>query len=95
MGVPKMRRLQSGAIRARIGAMNTRLHLKFMALLVAGSWASAADWPHWRGPDFNGSSPESGLPASFSPTNNIKWTADLPGPADLAGLRDPGPRGVP
>jgi outer membrane protein assembly factor BamB len=42
---------------------------------------SAADWPHWRGPAFNGSSPETGLPMEFSPTNNVKWVAELPGPS--------------
>jgi outer membrane protein assembly factor BamB len=41
----------------------------------------AADWPHWRGPEFNGSSPETSLPADFSPTNNVKWIADMPGPS--------------
>lgn len=39
----------------------------------------AADWPNWRGPDFNGSSPETGLPTQFSRTNNVKWAANLPG----------------
>jgi outer membrane protein assembly factor BamB len=42
---------------------------------------SAANWPQWRGPDFNGSSPETGLPSSFSKTNNLLWQAPLPGTA--------------
>ena len=46
--------------------------------LVAGS-AGAADWPQWRGPFFNGSTTESDLPAKFSQTENVAWTADLPG----------------
>lgn len=50
------------------------------SLLVACSVA-AADWSHWRGPEFNGSSPETDLPTDFSPTNNVKWTAELPGPS--------------
>ncbi|MFN0129930.1 MAG: PQQ-binding-like beta-propeller repeat protein [Verrucomicrobiales bacterium] len=41
----------------------------------------AADWPNWRGPHFNGSTEAKGLPASFSPTENVKWKAMLPGPA--------------
>lgn len=41
--------------------------------------ALAADWPHWRGPAFNGSSPETNLPTKFSTTENVKWVADLPG----------------
>lgn len=42
---------------------------------------SAADWPNWRGPDFNGASAEKNLPAEFSKTDNVKWVAELPGPA--------------
>lgn len=41
----------------------------------------AADWPQWRGPAFNGSSPETGLPAVFSPTENMRWKVAMPGPA--------------
>ncbi|MCC6352847.1 MAG: PQQ-like beta-propeller repeat protein [Verrucomicrobiae bacterium] len=43
--------------------------------------AGAADWRHWRGPEFNGSSPETGLPATWSKTKNVAWRADLPGPS--------------
>jgi outer membrane protein assembly factor BamB len=39
----------------------------------------AADWPHWRGPNFDGSSPEKALPSSWSVTENVKWKAPLPG----------------
>jgi outer membrane protein assembly factor BamB len=40
---------------------------------------AAADWPNWRGPAYNGTSPEKDLPVEFSPTNHVKWTAPLPG----------------
>lgn len=39
----------------------------------------AADWPGWRGPDGNGVSSEKSLPEKWSATENIKWTAPLPG----------------
>ena len=39
----------------------------------------AENWPHWRGPYFNGSSEEKGLPAQFSKTQNVRWSAPLPG----------------
>lgn len=42
---------------------------------------AAADWGQWRGPNFNGSSPETGLPAKWSKTEGIAWTLDMPGPA--------------
>lgn len=41
--------------------------------------ASAENWPQWRGPAFNGSSPEKGLPVKFSMTEGVKWSAPLPG----------------
>ena len=43
--------------------------------------ASAEDWPHWRGPHFNGSSNETDLPDRWSPTENIAWKTPLPGPS--------------
>jgi len=43
--------------------------------------AMAADWPNWRGPNFNGSAEAAGLPTTFSPTENVRWKAGLPGPA--------------
>ncbi len=49
--------------------------------LMAAAPAQAANWPHWRGPYFNGASEETNLPSSWSKTENIAWTADLPGAA--------------
>ena len=55
----------------------------FLLILFAVSVtrASAQDWPNWRGPEYNGSSPATGLPTKFSPTENVKWAAALPGPS--------------
>lgn len=39
----------------------------------------AADWAQWRGPDFNGTSPETGLPSKWSTTEGVKWSLDMPG----------------
>ncbi len=47
---------------------------------VTPSVTHATDWPHWRGPFFNGSTDEKNLPESWSTTANIAWTAELPGP---------------
>ena len=41
----------------------------------------AGNWPHWRGPNFDGSSSEKGLPAVFSKTEKVKWVAPMPGAA--------------
>ncbi len=43
--------------------------------------ARGENWPHWRGPNFNGSAAEKGLPDIFSKTDNVKWMAELPGPS--------------
>jgi outer membrane protein assembly factor BamB len=43
--------------------------------------SAATDWPHWRGPFFDGSSDETDLPGSWSLTENVRWVAPLPGPA--------------
>ena len=39
----------------------------------------AANWPQWRGPNFNGSTAETGLPSKWSRTENVVWRAKLPG----------------
>lgn len=51
-------------------------------LLTTGAlFAPAADWANWRGPDYNGSSSETGLPATFSQTEGVAWTCPMPGPS--------------
>jgi outer membrane protein assembly factor BamB len=50
--------------------------LSLVALL-----APASDWPQWRGPAFNGSSAETGLPSSFDKTENVLWSCPMPGPS--------------
>jgi outer membrane protein assembly factor BamB len=49
-----------------------------LSLLLPAS-VNAENWPHWRGPAYDGSSPEKNLPAKFSKTKNIKWQVALPG----------------
>ena len=41
----------------------------------------SGNWPQFRGPSYNGSTPEKGLPTQWSPTENIAWRAVLPGPS--------------
>ena len=47
-------------------------------MLLAQS-TQAANWPQWRGPNFNGFTDESNLPERWSKTENLAWTKDLPG----------------
>jgi len=62
--------------------LSRRLWPVFAALTVIS--APAENWPQWRGPDFNGSSPEKNLPVNFSKTENIAWSVALPGPGAAA-----------
>jgi len=49
------------------------------ALLAATTTIFAADnWPNWRGPSLNGVSTETGLPATWSATENVAWKLPLP-----------------
>ena len=59
----------------------TLLRYAALATLFTSSAAFAGNWAHWRGPEFNGSSPEKSLPDNFSKTENVKWVAPLPGPS--------------
>lgn len=78
-----------GANPSRVGLefLHKNMELKRVSLIaialvaLAAPLLEAANWPHWRGPNFDGSSPEQGLPAEFSKTENVKWVAVLPGPS--------------
>lgn len=48
--------------------------------LAAGSVLQAQDWPHWRGPAYNGAVAAEGLPQEFGPDKNVRWQAEMPGP---------------
>ena len=50
----------------------TRL-VPILLALVAGAAAHAENWPQWRGPRFDGTSAETGLPASWSASENVRW----------------------
>jgi outer membrane protein assembly factor BamB len=39
---------------------------------------NAADWPQWRGPELTGTSPERGLPARWSASENVAFRLALP-----------------
>ncbi|MBM4092448.1 MAG: pyrrolo-quinoline quinone, partial [Planctomycetes bacterium] len=52
-----------------------------LLVLMAVSPACGENWPHWRGPYYNGSTTETDLPADWSTTENIRWSVELPGPS--------------
>ena len=43
--------------------------------------ALAENWPQWRGAHLDGISHETGLPTTWSKTDNVAWRLPLPGPA--------------
>lgn len=58
------------------------MKLAFLALaLLTPSLRGTSDWPHWRGPHFNGSTEARNLPVDFDKTHRVKWASALPGPA--------------
>lgn len=57
------------------GAFSTTLSLCFAVI------ANAENWSQWRGPNFNGATSEKNIPATFSQTENVLWTAAMPGPS--------------
>jgi outer membrane protein assembly factor BamB len=52
--------------------------LSLMCLLLLVSVSPAENWSRFRGPNGTSVSSETGLPVSWSKTENIKWKADLP-----------------
>jgi outer membrane protein assembly factor BamB len=59
--------------------MNRRFSLPLAALSLICLFA-AADWSRFRGPGGLGLSDATGLPTTWSPTENIAWKTELPGP---------------
>ncbi|NNJ25586.1 PQQ-binding-like beta-propeller repeat protein [Alienimonas chondri] len=61
-----------------------RLLAAFAALTLAATpcISHAADWPQWRGPNFDGTSPETDLPTDWTDGGDgaIAWKTPLPGP---------------
>ena len=50
-----------------------------LVVVLSAGPGRGENWPQWRGPFFNGSTTEKDLPTKFSPTENVVWSADLPG----------------
>lgn len=50
-------------------------------ILAFSMVAGATDWPQWRGPFFDGSTDEQGVPASWDAKEGIAWVSPLPGPS--------------
>src|SRR5205814_23476 len=69
--------LQSGV--SILTVLGMRLFFALLTLSASVLAASATNWPHWRGPRFDGSTDEKNLPDDFSKTQNLAWSSPLPG----------------
>jgi len=59
-----------------------RLHILFVPVLFAVSGLKAEDnWPQFRGPNGDGHSDSTGLPLTWSETENVKWKTPIHGKA--------------
>src|SRR6188768_1322034 len=56
------------------------LQILATAITLASVSAQAENWPQWRGPAFNGTSTETGLPTTWT-KESAKWATPLPGPS--------------
>ncbi len=57
-----------------------RRSFALFATAILAPWASAENWPQWRGPKNDGHSAEKGLVTEWSETKNVVWKAKLSGP---------------
>ena len=53
--------------------------LIFLTLSILPALARGENWPGWRGPRGDGTSAESGVPTTWSATENVLWKTPLPG----------------
>jgi len=58
--------------------MRCRSALVCVVFALCAATLRAENWPQWRGPSLNGVSLERGLPVTWSKTENIEWTLELP-----------------
>src|SRR5262245_28551406 len=62
--------------------MRVFLSLLFtIACLLAPALGAEINWPQFRGPRGDGQSPNTGLPLTWSETENIRWKIPIPGKA--------------
>lgn len=59
-----------------------RIIVALLIGLIAAGGAKAENWPGWRGPRGDGTSSETGVPTTWSKTENIRWKYPLPSPGN-------------
>lgn len=59
--------------------MKSTLAATLFSLTLSATCLQGENWPQFRGPLFNGSNDRSSAPSSFSKTEHVQWSLDLPG----------------
>ena len=59
-----------------------RLALCLLMWPLAAPPAHAGNWPTWRGPTGDSSTPEGDFPTTWSATEQVQWKTALPGPGN-------------
>jgi outer membrane protein assembly factor BamB len=62
--------------------MHRSATLALIVLMFGVSIGHAGNWPAWRGPLGTGVSDETGVPLTWSTTDNVTWKTPLPGPGN-------------
>ena len=58
--------------------MASMTRLVLLCALTATATLASESWPQWRGPNLNGTSDATGLPVTWSTTENVVWRTKLP-----------------
>jgi outer membrane protein assembly factor BamB len=58
-------------------SLRTRFVLSVCLLATLSGLAAAADWPHWRGPNFDGMSPEKGFETTWKEPPPKVWEVEI------------------
>jgi outer membrane protein assembly factor BamB len=58
---------------------NLPLAVGLASSVLFPSLLSAEDWMQWRGPSFNGTTTETGLPVKFGPEEGVAWSVPMAG----------------
>ena len=61
-----------------MGRLIVCMALALSALMLVGDVCAQENWPQWRGPDQNGVGTATGLPLTWSETENIVWKTPMP-----------------
>ncbi len=65
----------------RVRRSSTLSAMVLVPTLLAPLVIALQDWPHWRGPSFDGASEVTGLPDELAREKGVRWSTELPGPS--------------